>query len=204
MKPSFVVITIRCSCWLCRAHVGSHNPEAPGLSSRPTESFGAILESTRVASLRSASSALLRVPVPATAKPCLASSEDRGTMRQPTMPGAPPIKVADHNKVIGRRVVRLLQAPAVVALAAVLAVSTPGTSEPLCNLPPELSGELQGEKSKIRHPKSDQAARCTSKCVSTCVLGGYGAPGVGGPFNVRSLTECSDVCNLIKDGEDDQ
>ncbi|KAK3152113.1 hypothetical protein QOZ80_2BG0154590 [Eleusine coracana subsp. coracana] len=135
------------------------------------------------------------------------------------MPGAPPIKVADHNKVIGRRVVRLLQAPAVVALAAVLAVSTPGTSEPLCNLPPELSGELQGEKSKIRHPKSDQAARCTSKCVSTCVLGGYGAPGVGGPFNVRRplvvfkdtfrsrqycLTECSDVCNLIKDGEDDQ
>ncbi|KAK3155974.1 hypothetical protein QOZ80_2AG0101210 [Eleusine coracana subsp. coracana] len=146
-------------------------------------------------------------------------------MRQATGLAASPGKATGHNnnKVIGRGVVRLLQAPAVVALAAALAVSTPAPappgSEPLCNLPPELSGELQGEKSKIRHPKSDQAARCTSKCVSTCVLGGYGAPGVGGPFNVRRplvvfkdtfrsrqycLTECSDVCNLIKDGEDEQ
>lgn len=105
-------------------------------------------------------------------------------MRQPTRPAA---RGGGHGKLItGRGVVRLLQAPAVVALAAALAVSTPAPgSEPLCNLPPELSGELQGERSKIRHPKSDQAARCTSKCVSTCVLGGYGAPGVGGPFNIR-------------------
>ncbi|WVZ77949.1 hypothetical protein U9M48_025736 [Paspalum notatum var. saurae] len=125
--------------------------------------------------------------------------------------------------------IRLLQAPAVVALAAALAVSSPapppaGTlpSEPLCNLPPTLSGEeggRQGEANRIRHPKSDRAARCTSKCVSTCVLGGYGAPGVAGPFNIRRplvvfkdtfrsrqycLVECSDICNLLKDGEDDQ
>ncbi|GJM90166.1 hypothetical protein PR202_ga06422 [Eleusine coracana subsp. coracana] len=127
-------------------------------------------------------------------------------MRQATGLAASPGKATGHNnnKVIGRGVVRLLQAPAVVALAAALAVSTPAPappgSEPLCNLPPELSGELQGEKSKIRHPKSDQAARCTSKCVSTCVLGGYGAPGVGGPFNVRryyslylTLISCSSM-----------
>ncbi|KXG29433.2 hypothetical protein SORBI_3004G035900 [Sorghum bicolor] len=123
----------------------------------------------------------------------------------------------------------MLRAPAVVALAAALAVSSspgpgPGpASEPLCNLPPTLSGEdgggRQGEANRIRHPKSDRAARCTSKCVSTCVLGGYGAPGVAGPFNIRRplvvfkdtfrsrqycLVECSDICNLLKDGEDDQ
>lgn len=95
----------------------------------------------------------------------------------------------------GGAVLRLLQAPAVVALAAALAVSSssspgsPPVSEPLCNLPPTLSGEdgggRQGEANRIRHPKSDRAARCTSKCVSTCVLGGYGAPGVAGPFNIR-------------------
>ncbi|XP_066324891.1 uncharacterized protein [Miscanthus floridulus] len=128
----------------------------------------------------------------------------------------------------GGAVLRLLQAPAVVALAAALAVSSspglgPPASEPLCNLPPTLSGEdgggRQGEANRIRHPKSDRAARCTSKCVSTCVLGGYGAPGVAGPFNIRRplvvfkdtfrsrqycLVECSDICNLLKDGEDDQ
>lgn len=90
---------------------------------------------------------------------------------------------------------RLLQAPAVVALAAALAVSSAATPPPapapapLCNLPPTLSGSdgggRQGEANRIRHPKSERAARCTSKCVSTCVLGGYGAPGVAGPFNIR-------------------
>ncbi|AQK68341.1 hypothetical protein Zm00014a_042891 [Zea mays] len=124
---------------------------------------------------------------------------------------------------------RLLQAPAVVALAAALAVSSAATPPPapapapLCNLPPTLSGSdgggRQGEANRIRHPKSERAARCTSKCVSTCVLGGYGAPGVAGPFNIRRplvvfkdtfrsrqycLVECSDICNLLKDGEDDQ
>jgi hypothetical protein len=111
-------------------------------------------------------------------------------MRQPAQPGAHPRLPSPanggHDK-LGRGVIRLLQAPAVLALAAALAVSTSSAagSEPLCNLPPELSSGQQGERSKIRRPKSDQAARCTSKCVSTCVLGGYGAPGVGGPFNVR-------------------
>ncbi|OEL18917.1 hypothetical protein BAE44_0020063 [Dichanthelium oligosanthes] len=152
-------------------------------------------------------------------------------MRPPSKPGGAP-RLAPAGQQAGRRlgagVLRLLQAPAVVALAAALAVSTPapapapGTSEPLCNLPPTLSGDeggRQGEANRIRHPKSDRAARCTSKCVSTCVLGGYGAPGVAGPFNIRRplvvfkdtfrsrqycLVECSDICNLLKDGEDDQ
>lgn len=149
-------------------------------------------------------------------------------------PAGPPTKAAASAGAVqasrrsSRRpgaVLRLLQAPAVVALAVALAVSSsPGpASEPLCNLPPTLSGEdgggRQGEANRIRHPKSDRAARCTSKCVSTCVLGGYGAPGVAGPFNIRRplvvfkdtfrsrqycLVECSDICNLLKDGEDDQ
>ncbi|PAN03940.1 hypothetical protein PAHAL_1G030700 [Panicum hallii] len=149
-------------------------------------------------------------------------------MRPPTRPGGAPAGQAGRR--LGPGVLRLLQAPAVVALAAALAVSAPapaapgpaGASEPLCNLPPTLSGEeggRQGETNRIRHPKSDRAARCTSKCVSTCVLGGYGAPGVAGPFNIRRplvvfkdtfrsrqycLVECSDICNLLKDGEDDQ
>ncbi|KAF0925093.1 hypothetical protein E2562_015383 [Oryza meyeriana var. granulata] len=130
-------------------------------------------------------------------------------------------------------VIRMLQAPAVVALTAVLAVSTspaaPPTPSPqeeaaeggastLCNVPPTLSGEDK-QAEKIKHPKSASAMRCTSKCVSTCILGGAGSPGVDGPFNIRRplvvfkedfrsrqycLLECSDICNLIKDGEDGQ
>lgn len=104
-------------------------------------------------------------------------------------------------------VVRLLQAPAVVALAAVLAVASPAQARPagappptpptqekaaetapedtMCNVPRTLSGEDGKEAERIKHPRSREAARCTSKCVSTCVLGGAGAPGIGGPFNVR-------------------
>ncbi|CAN6230272.1 unnamed protein product [Urochloa humidicola] len=151
-------------------------------------------------------------------------------MRSPTKPGGAPAAGQAGSHKLGAGMVRLLQAPAVVALAAALAVSspapapgTPGSSEPLCNLPPTLSageeGGRQGESNRIRHPKSAGAARCTSKCVSTCVLGGYGAPGVAGPFNIRRplvvfkdtfrsrqycLVECSDICNLLKDGEDNQ
>ncbi|CAO2044501.1 unnamed protein product [Urochloa humidicola] len=117
-------------------------------------------------------------------------------MRSPTKPGGAPAAGQAGSHKLGAGMVRLLQAPAVVALAAALAVSspapapgTPGSSEPLCNLPPTLSageeGGRQGESNRIRHPKSAGAARCTSKCVSTCVLGGYGAPGVAGPFNIR-------------------
>lgn len=99
----------------------------------------------------------------------------------------PPPPPARHGVVI-----RMLQAPAVVALAAVLAASTSpataaaegGAASTLCNVPPTLSGEDK-QAEKIKHPKSASAMRCTSKCVSTCVLGGAGSPGVDGPFNIR-------------------
>ncbi|KAL5212054.1 hypothetical protein ABZP36_022901 [Zizania latifolia] len=147
--------------------------------------------------------------------------------------GAPATVRPSHQHGGGRKVarsgsglIRLLQAPAVVALAAVLAVSSSsaprqeadGGSSTLCNVPPTLSGEDK-QAEKIKHPKSASAMRCTSKCVSTCILGGAGSPGIDGPFNVRRplvvfkedfrsrqycLLECSDICNLIKDGEDGQ
>uniref|UniRef100_A0A0E0CF43 Uncharacterized protein n=1 Tax=Oryza meridionalis TaxID=40149 RepID=A0A0E0CF43_9ORYZ len=101
---------------------------------------------------------------------------------------------------------------------AVAAEAEGGAASTLCNVPPTLSGEDK-QAEKIKHPKSASAMRCTSKCVSTCILGGAGSPGVYGPFNIRRplvvfkedfrsrqycLLECSDICNLIKDGEDGQ
>ncbi|CAL1373870.1 unnamed protein product [Linum trigynum] len=96
--------------------------------------------------------------------------------------------------------------------------------ETLGNLPQTLSGECEAEEGKdckkamrIQRPKSRKAEACTVKCVNTCIRGGYGSPGEG-PFSIirplvvfkqgfRSrhycLVECSDICNLIGDGDDD-
>ncbi|XP_019198479.1 PREDICTED: uncharacterized protein LOC109192340 isoform X2 [Ipomoea nil] len=92
--------------------------------------------------------------------------------------------------------------------------------ETLSNIPQTLSSECEGgdcaKKDRIQRPKSKQAETCTVKCVNTCIRGGYGSPGEG-PLNVRRplvvfkngfrsrhycLVECSDICNLIRDGED--
>lgn len=93
-------------------------------------------------------------------------------------------------------------------------------TETLSNIPQTLSGECvlakDCKKARIQKPKSRQAESCTIKCVTTCIRGGEGSPGEG-PLNVRKplvvfrqgfrsrqycLVECSDICNLIKDGED--
>ncbi|XP_074592849.1 uncharacterized protein LOC141848702 [Curcuma longa] len=83
------------------------------------------------------------------------------------------------------------------------------------DVPQTLSGEDK-KGARIQRPKSRLAERCVGKCVTTCILGGAGSPGEG-PLNVRRplvvfkngfrsrqycLLECSDICNLIKDGED--
>lgn len=92
--------------------------------------------------------------------------------------------------------------------------------ETLSNIPQTLSGAcVEGKdcrKARIQKPKSRKAESCTIKCVTTCIRGGDGSPGEG-PLNVRKplvvfrqgfrsrqycLVECSDICNLIKDGED--
>ncbi|XP_068641972.1 uncharacterized protein [Aristolochia californica] len=105
----------------------------------------------------------------------------------------------------------------VLAAAVILssAAQAPPEPETLSNIPQTLSGD-DGKPARIQKPKSRKAESCTSKCVSTCILGGAGSPGES-PLNAirplvvfkegfRSrhycLVECSDICNLIKDGED--
>lgn len=106
----------------------------------------------------------------------------------------------------------LTPAPAVVAfaLAATILSTPPPGSETFSNIPPTLSGDDKA-RVRIKHPKSAKALQCTSKCVATCIRGGEGPLNVRKPLVVfkeqfRSrqycLTECSEICNLIKDGED--
>uniref|UniRef100_A0A0D9VC17 Uncharacterized protein n=1 Tax=Leersia perrieri TaxID=77586 RepID=A0A0D9VC17_9ORYZ len=192
----------------------------------------------------SSSFASLRIPSHGRRVGAEASSGQKLSLTMPPKLLPPPMTSKPSNKWMARSgavIIRMLQAPAVVALSAMLAVSTSpspavtpqqqeavaatadeedggGGASTLCNVPPTLSGEDK-QAEKIKHPKSASAARCTSKCVSTCILGGAGSPGVDGPFNIRRplvvfkedfrsrqycLLECSDICNLIKDGEDGQ
>ncbi|KAL5749440.1 hypothetical protein ACOSP7_024043 [Xanthoceras sorbifolium] len=100
------------------------------------------------------------------------------------------------------------------------AIETPQEAETLSNIPQQLSGEcaspMDCTKPRIQRPKSRKAESCTIKCVTTCIRGGEGSPGEG-PFNVRRplvvfkegfrsrrycLVECSDICNLIGEGDD--
>ncbi|KAJ8751160.1 hypothetical protein K2173_016341 [Erythroxylum novogranatense] len=82
--------------------------------------------------------------------------------------------------------------------------------------PADCTGNRKSGVRRIQRPKSRKAESCTSKCVSTCILGGDGSPGEG-PLNIRRplvvfkqgfrsrqycLVECSDICNLIGDGDD--
>ncbi|MCD7446545.1 hypothetical protein HAX54_009228 [Datura stramonium] len=107
------------------------------------------------------------------------------------------------------------------AMAAQLETQQEILGETLSNIPQTLSGDcVDGQKdckkARIQRPKSRQAETCTVKCVNTCIRGGSGSPGEG-PLNVRRplvvfkqgfrsrqycLVECSDICNLMKDGED--
>ncbi|CAI0442025.1 unnamed protein product [Linum tenue] len=92
--------------------------------------------------------------------------------------------------------------------------------ETLGNVPQTLAGECEAEEGKdckkamrIQRPKSRKAETCTVKCVNTCIRGGDGE----GPLNIRRplvvfkqgfrsrhycLVECSEICNLIGDGDD--
>ncbi|KAJ6795052.1 Uncharacterized protein M6B38_229090 [Iris pallida] len=103
-------------------------------------------------------------------------------------------------------------APALLAAAVIFSSAVVDSPETLSNIPQNLSGE-GGKQARIQRPKSRKAESCTSKCVATCTRGGDGE----GPLNVRRpivvfkqgfrsrqycLVECSDICNLIKDGDD--
>ncbi|PPR86986.1 hypothetical protein GOBAR_AA33707 [Gossypium barbadense] len=96
-------------------------------------------------------------------------------------------------------------AAAAVLVSAATPAEVPQDSETLSNIPQTLSGECSSakdcKKPRIQRPKSRKAETCTIKCVTTCIRGGDGSPGEG-PFNIRSLVECSDICNLIGDWDD--
>ncbi|KAG7587573.1 hypothetical protein ISN45_Aa02g027430 [Arabidopsis thaliana x Arabidopsis arenosa] len=108
-------------------------------------------------------------------------------------------------------------AAAAVMMAAVSVASAelppppPQDGETLSNIPQTLSGE-DCKKQRIQRPKSKNAEKCTVKCVNTCIRSGDGE----GPINIRRplvvfkqgfrsrnycLVECSDICNLIGDGD---
>ncbi|KAG0451397.1 hypothetical protein HPP92_017711 [Vanilla planifolia] len=104
--------------------------------------------------------------------------------------------------------------PAFLAAAVLFSFPTP-PEETLAKVPRTLSGD-DGKQVRIQRLRSVKAESCTVKCVTTCIRGGAGSPGEG-PLNVRRplvvfkqgfrtrqycLSECSDICNLIKDGED--
>ncbi|XP_050223600.1 uncharacterized protein LOC126673484 isoform X2 [Mercurialis annua] len=95
-------------------------------------------------------------------------------------------------------------------------------SSTLANIPQTLSSGCESSSAKdckrprIQKPKSRKAESCTLKCLTTCIRGGGGSPGEG-PLNIRRplvvfkegfrsrqycLVECSDICNLIGDGDD--
>ncbi|KAI9087289.1 hypothetical protein K1719_030759 [Acacia pycnantha] len=128
-----------------------------------------------------------------------------------------------RSAVSGRRIsiVSMVSSAAAAAIACACAYAQePPQPETLSNIPQTLSGECPSpgdcRKQKIQRPKSRKAESCTSKCVTTCIQGGNGSPGEG-PFNVRRplvvfkqgfrtrhycLVECTDICNLIRDGDD--
>uniref|UniRef100_A0A7N0U0F7 Uncharacterized protein n=1 Tax=Kalanchoe fedtschenkoi TaxID=63787 RepID=A0A7N0U0F7_KALFE len=111
-------------------------------------------------------------------------------------------------------------ATGIFAAVVLFSAAAPDAADTLSDIPQTLSGECAApqdcSRGKIQRPKSRQAESCTIKCVTTCIRGGGGSPGEG-PLNVRRplvvfkdgfrsrrycLVECSDICNLIKDGED--
>ncbi|KAL5699790.1 hypothetical protein ACHQM5_030645 [Ranunculus cassubicifolius] len=98
---------------------------------------------------------------------------------------------------------------------AATAATIEDSMDTMSNVPQTLSGD-DCKKERIQRPKSRDAERCTAKCVTACIRGGPGSPGEA-PLNAMRplvifkegfhsrrycLVECSDICNLIKDGDD--
>ncbi|KAI3446461.1 hypothetical protein Pfo_003126 [Paulownia fortunei] len=136
-----------------------------------------------------------------------------------------PIFLASTRISVGHPIAAAVVAAAAAALvlsAGAIEVAAPTQpEETLSNIPQTLSSICTPEQDckkryKIQRPKSRKAENCTRKCVTTCIQGGFGSPGEG-PFNIRRplvvfkdgfrtrkycLSECSDICNLIGDGDD--
>ncbi|KAI5070111.1 hypothetical protein GOP47_0014454 [Adiantum capillus-veneris] len=93
-------------------------------------------------------------------------------------------------------------------------IPPPSALDTMQNVPSTISGFEKAQR--IQKPNSAKAESCTRKCVGTCIRGGGGAPGEG-PLNVRKplvvfkegfrsrnycLVECSEICNIIGNGDD--
>ncbi|KAK6127360.1 hypothetical protein DH2020_038903 [Rehmannia glutinosa] len=141
------------------------------------------------------------------------------------LPKKTPISLPSTRSTAGHSIAAAVAAVGFAALvfsAGAIEVAAPAQpEETLSNIPQTLSSECTPEQNckkryKIQRPKSRKAETCTGKCVTTCIQGGFGSPGEG-PFNIRRplvvfkdgfrsrkycLSECSDICNLIGDGDD--
>ncbi|XP_024397544.1 uncharacterized protein [Physcomitrium patens] len=133
-----------------------------------------------------------------------------GPEHSSVQPDQKPPPFHDYHRSVLQSVLSL-----VVALTMTIGIQgAPSSRDTFEDVPQTLSGGDKGQR--IQKPKSAKAESCTRKCVSTCIRGGAGAPGEG-PLNVRRplvvfkegfrsrqycLIECSEICNLIGDGDD--
>ncbi|PIN19982.1 hypothetical protein CDL12_07307 [Handroanthus impetiginosus] len=142
---------------------------------------------------------------------------------QTQLPKKAPISLPSTRVTLGNSIAAAVAAAVLVFSAGAIEVAAPSQpEETLENIPQTLSSVCTPDQKdcrkryKIQRPKSRKAETCTIKCVTTCIRGGYGSPGEG-PLNVRRplvvfkdgfrsrkycLSECSDICNLIGDGDD--
>ncbi|KAI3471582.1 hypothetical protein Pfo_028232 [Paulownia fortunei] len=146
---------------------------------------------------------------------------------QTQLPRKKPSSLASTRVTAGKQIAAVLVAAAaaaafVLSADAIEMAAPQEQEETLSNIPQTLSSVCTPEQQdckkryKIQRPKSRKAEACTSKCVTTCTQGGFGSPGEG-PFSTRRplvvfkdgfrsrkycLSECSDICNLIGDGDD--
>ncbi|XP_006349509.1 uncharacterized protein [Solanum tuberosum] len=148
-------------------------------------------------------------------------SQDRRTCVFSATKARKPITAAILAAAAACAVIVAVNGAEAVAVPAQIETQQEILGETFSNVPQTLSGDcVDGQKdckkARIQRPKSRQAEICTVKCVNTCIRGGSGSPGEG-PLNVRRplvvfkqgfrsrqycLVECSDICNLMKDGED--
>ncbi|KAM7471968.1 hypothetical protein LguiA_010151 [Lonicera macranthoides] len=154
---------------------------------------------------------------------------DMNNRRKPSWPAAATVVTNGPRPASTTTATRnglLITAAAAAVLVLSWVMGANAVEETLSNIPQTLSsreclsgGQEECEKKvrpRIQKPKSRKAESCTIKCVTTCIRGGDGSPGEG-PLNVRRplvvfkqgfrsrqycLMECSDICNLIRDGDD--
>lgn len=115
----------------------------------------------------------------------------RDRQTQPHNRKAPIFLHFSAGKSIAAAVAAAAAAATLVLSSGAIEVAAPSQpEETLSNIPQTLSSVCAPDQKdctkryKIQRPKSKKAESCTSKCSTTCMQGGFGAPGEG-PFNIR-------------------